>query len=116
MAITSKRDRANRYPIELPFDEIKRRAAMTLKGYIAIMMPMISHHPDRAAIAENLARIESEGVRQIQNWDVRCLGKMIERYPNCVPAPWRTAKLHPVVEGERWLIRAEVTSEASYQD
>jgi hypothetical protein len=36
---------------------------------------------------------EDYGVGLIDRWDVRCVGKLIELFPSCVPAHWQGKRL-----------------------
>ena len=52
-------------------------------------------------------RMREAGLRRIDGWDVRCLGSLIELFPDCVPRSWRHATLHSDIaepSGE-WRVR-----------
>jgi len=36
---------------------------------------------------------QAYGQRIIEAWDVRCVGKLIELFPSCIPAHWKGRKL-----------------------
>ncbi len=44
-----------------------------------------------------LLQVRVAGQRRIDNWDIRCLGGLIELFPNCVPRSWRRATLYSYI-------------------
>lgn len=57
-------------------------------------------------------QVRVAGLRRIDDWDIRCLGSLIELFPGCVPKSWRCASLHGYLaepSGE-WRVRAEAAA------
>jgi hypothetical protein len=94
---------------EMKFETIKRKA---LDEFLVKVRPYLIGPHDTAVFLALLAQIEdvtaggpvrpatqileeweAYGRTLIDKWDVRCVGKLIECFPSCVPAHWKGRKL-----------------------
>lgn len=56
---------------------------------------------------EILREWQDWGIHAIENWDVRCVGKLIELFPSCVPTHWHGRKLECWIEDNEnceWMV------------
>jgi len=55
-----------------------------------------------------LMQVRTAGLRRIDDWDIRCIDRLIDLFPNCVPRTWRKAKLTSYIEEHsgKWMVCA----------
>jgi hypothetical protein len=55
-----------------------------------------------------LMQVRTMGLRRISNWDIRCVDRLIELFPNCVPRSWRKAEFTGYVDDRSggWMVCA----------